>query len=516
MSFVLMLFAAASTHQAKAADRPSCDLPVCSKHRIAMDSDGSGGHFCLQCMSDAINEMEDDIEFQQTYRYATETVSMEAEQSSCYNVRDHSYSLADMMESSRLLLDQGQVSGGYVASSAMVGTRSGLSLPATARYSFDGSAVHKPGFPAHDDSHGNLAVESIATISETPSTKEGHNPPSQEGNIPRLYDALLALHGTLVEVEAEIVTEAEALPTPVQVTEAFSIAHSLIELLEQEGYKISGTEARVLRRGEVMMLLREEAELSALVSLLTDFNIEFASHSLSDLKSLLLSGKSIIVRIIQKNGMITLIHIHPAENDQARIITEVGMQSMPINIDNMITLLNGFLASEGLTDLAMFTHEGVVDTLPDDPAYTSQGAMLTNSLTVAITEYIQELAFSSPETPPIEHTGAIQELSKTHDQAKLALSMTNFGFEPGPTEGSALQNVEALTGAQTPFMAQLIAPDQQVTVINFQPEASGDVILSLSGQHFVIDRREIGALFDWIINQFKPVIHIFILTPLFF
>ncbi len=491
-----MLCVAASTYQAKAADRPSCDMPVCSKHSMAMEPDGSGGHFCLQCMSDEINKLEDDMEFQLTYGYAAETVSTEAEQSPYYNVRDHTSSLADLMERARLLLDPGQATGGYISSSAMVSSRSGLSLPATAKYSFEGTAEHKTSLPTHDDPHENLAVESLPAemiTTTTPSVAHNIIEPAEQGG-----------H-----------EEFQTVRTSVQDLEGSSIAYNLIERLEKRGYGISGTHASALPPGEAMLLLRDKVELPVLLPLLSHFNIEFAAQSLLNLKSLLLSSKYLIIRMTQKDGMITVIHIHPVENQQALIITELGLQSSPICIENLPLLLSAFVYHEGVTELAVFTHEAV----PDDPAPSSEGAsagaILTQSLTVAIIEHIQRLGVSSQEYAPIEHTGAIRELKKTQDQAKLALSMPDYGFQQNPAEGDALQNVEALTGAQTPFIAQLITPDQQVTVINFQPEASGDVMLSLSGQHFLIDRREIGALFDWIINQFKPLIQIFTLAPIY-
>ncbi len=500
VSLVLMLFASMSAYQVKAADKPSFDKPVCLKHScsIEMQPDGFGGYICLWCIQNTLNQMEDAMEAQQARRYAAETALMENGPDSDDPNRDNVALLEDQMERGCLLRDERQESGGYACYSAMISARSDLSLPATAKYSFEQTAGHKSSFPTHDDLHEeNLAVESLSaetTTTTTPSVAHNLIPPIEQG----VYE------------------EFQTVRPSVQDSEGSSIAYNLIERLEKRGYGISGTHASALPRGEAMLLLRDKAELPVLVSLLSDFNIKFADQSLLNLKSLLLSGKYLIIRMIQKDGMITVIHIHPVENKQALIITELGLQSSPICIENLTLLLSAFLNHEEVTELAVFTHEAV----PDDPAPSSEGAtaaaMLTNSLTVAIIEYIQQLGHSSPEYPPIEHTGAIRELKKTQDQAELALSMPNYGFQPGPTEGSALQNVEALTGAQTPFMAQLMTPDQEVTVINFQPEASGDVMLSLSGRHFVIDRREIGALFDWIINQFKPVIQIFILAPLYF
>ncbi len=500
----------------------------------------------MWCLQDNLNQMEDEIEAQQT-RYATETTPMEIEPDSGDpdrgNDRDNAGLLEDQMERGCLLRDQRQASGGYACYSAMVSPRSDLSLPPTAKYSFEGQSEHKTSLPTHDDSHENLVVESLPA-------ETGDKSPSLTVTVKRLDNVLDQINNKLDEAldriqsssDPEEVTEgpsvAHSLPAAAEPTEDFlnampvkskrlgtcvqesegsSIAHNLVERLEKRGYKMSSisNHASALPRGEAMLLLRNRVELPVLLSPLSDFNIKFAAQSLWDLESLLLSGSDLFIRMIHKDGMITVIYIHPVENQQVLIITELGMQSSPIPIEKLNLLFSAFMYHEGVTELAMFTHEAA----PDDPAPSSEdataGAILTPSLTDAIIEHIQQLGVSSAEHPPIEHTGAIRELKKTQDQAELALSMPDYGFQPNPAEGDALQNVEALTRAQSPFIAQLITPDQQVTVINFQPEASGDVMLSLSGQHFLIDRREIGALFDWIINQFKPLINIFLLAPIY-
>ncbi|MGI9278576.1 MAG: hypothetical protein ACR2PX_02980 [Endozoicomonas sp.] len=510
VSLLLMLFAvmASSAPKARAADKPPCDKPLCREHKVAMEPNGIGGHYCLQCMQDMINQQEDEQEAQLTQLHADETLPMETGSNPDDKDKDEVDTLTDQMDRSRLLRDPGQASGGYVASSTMVGTGSGLSLPAGAKYSFDTTLVHKGSVPTHDDSHTNLGVEVASDVSATPHLPGEDDPSPKEPDTPMVYQAPMTQYHTS--------SEPQFMSAPVQVSEGSSVAHNLIKLLKQEGYGTSGSGGSVLPSGEGMLLMRGDAELNALISILSGFNIELAAHSLSELKTLLLSDKKVIIRMIQKDGTITVIHIHPVENNQALIITEVGMQSVPVNIDEIITLLNTFLVNEEVTLLTLFTHAGVTDSLPTAPLHQTQGASTPASLTTAIIEYIQQqLKFSAPQLPPAIHNDAIYELQATHDQASLALLMPTYGFQPGSEEGTSLQNIEELSATQTSFMAQLIAPNQQATVINFQPDSTGGVTLTLSGQHFVIDRRDVGQFFDWIINQFRPVVRIFILAALF-
>ncbi|WP_152558782.1 hypothetical protein [Endozoicomonas numazuensis] len=503
-----------SVSQATAADKPPCEKHMCTKHHIAMEPDGSGGHFCLQCMQDTINEMEDEKESQLIHQHAGVMVPMDTGPTTDDKDKDKDDAdkLADQMGRSLLFRDPGQASGGYVASSTMVGTSSGLTLPAGAKYSFDLTVINKAIVPSHDDSHSNLGVETLDTTTVTHPPVE-NDPPLVEPDNLMVYQPPMANYDTL--------TEPQFMFAPVQASEGSSVAHNLIKLLQQEGYQTSSGGSSTLPGGEGMLLLRGEAELSALISILPTFNIELAAHSLSDLKALLLSGKKVIIRMIQKNGTITVIHIHPADNAQALIITEIGMQSASIPIDSIITLLNTFLTNEEVTLLTLFTHTEVTNDLPTALFPQTQGVTATASVTApaslatAIIDYIQRLQHSSPVIPPDINYGAVQELQDTHDQASLDILMTTYGLQSIPTEDTALQNIEEFSTTQTPFMAQLIVPNQPATVISLQPDSAGDVTLTVSGQHFVIDRRNVGELFDWIINQFKPVIKIFILMALF-
>ncbi|WP_062266491.1 hypothetical protein [Endozoicomonas arenosclerae] len=424
------------------------------------------------------------------------------------------------MDRSPLIRDPGQASGGYVASSTMVGTGSGLSLPAGAKYSFDLAVIHKANLPTHDDSHGNLGVETLDTTAIHP---------PDEGDLPLTnLDNPMVYHAPMADYDAP--SEPQFMSAPVQASDGSSAAHNLIKLWQQEGVSTSNTGYAALPSGEGMTFLRGQADLSSLIAILQGFGIELAANDLSDLKALLLEGKKVIIMMIQKSGTITVLHIHPAGNNQALIITEVGVQSAPINIDSLAALLNSFAANEEVTLLTLFTHTEVTISLPTAPlpqtqsssasasvsASTSASASAPDWLTTAILDYIQQsLKFSAPTLLPAVHHGAVQELQDTHDQASLEILMPTYGFHPGPTEGTALKNVEQLSADQTPFIVQLIGQNQQAIAINLQPDSAGDVTLTLSGQHFVIDSRDVGALFDWIINNFAPLVRIFILAALF-
>ncbi len=47
-----------------------------------MEPDGSGGYYCLQCMQDMINQMEDEEESKLAQQHPAETTPMEVDPSS--------------------------------------------------------------------------------------------------------------------------------------------------------------------------------------------------------------------------------------------------------------------------------------------------------------------------------------------------------------------------------------------------------------------------------------------------